>query len=403
MPPRTPDEQWRTLSRGAAEILPEDELRERLSSGRPLRVKLGLDPTAEHVTLGWAVVLRKLRDFQELGHTAVLIVGDFTARIGDPSEQDKTRPMLSKEQVDAYAARVLEQFWLILDPDRTEVRRNSEWLEDLGVSGLLELATLTTVAQMLQRDDFADRYRSGMPISVREFLYPLLQAYDSVAVEADVELGGTDQHFNLVLGRDVQRALGQDPQAVLTMPLLEGTDGVRAMSQSRGNYIAITEPPHEMFGKLMRVPDELMAKYLLLATDLPTAEIEGIERELGSGSLRPEAAKRRLAAEVVRLYHGPETASAALERFDRVFVDHEIPEDVAEAEIPADCLDSGRVFLPKLLKEVGLAPSTSEGRRLIAQGGVRVGGEAVSEEEVDLAALRGEVLQVGKRRFVRLR
>lgn len=397
------DEQWRILSAKAAEVVPEEEFRAKLGLGRPLRVKLGCDPTAEHVHLGWAVVLRQLRRFQDLGHIAVLIVGDFTARIGDPSGQDRTRPMLSKDQVDGFAKRLLGQFELVLDLARLEVRYNSEWLEPLSTQGLLELASHYTIAQMLQRDDFAERYTSGTPVTVREFLYPLLQAYDSVAVEADVEIGGTDQHFNLMVGRHIQRAYGQEPQAVLTMPLLEGTDGVKKMSQSLGNYVAITEEPAEMFGKLMRVPDELLGKYLLLAADLAPEEVDKITAQVASGGLRPEQAKRHLAEEVVAIYHGPHQARAARERFDLIFTSHEIPEDVPEVEVPEDCRNGVLVHLPKFLKAAGLAPSTTQARRLVDQAGVRLEGETLSEEEVAYERLRGRVVQVGKRRFIRVR
>jgi tyrosyl-tRNA synthetase len=387
-----PDEQLRILSRNASEIVPEEDFAAKLREGRPLRVKLGLDPTAEHVTLGWAVVLRKLREFQDLGHTAVLIVGDFTAQIGDPSGRNETRPMLTKEQVDTYVDRVLKQFDLIVSPERLEIRRNSEWLEPLGVAGLLELSTHYTVSRMLDRDDFAKRYAEGVPISVRELLYPLLQAYDSVAVQADVELGGTDQHFNLMVGRHIQRAYGQEPQVVMTMPLLEGTDGVKKMSQSLGNYIGITEAPDEIFGKLMRVPDELMGKYLRLTTDVADAEIERME-----STLPPQKLKRTLAREVVKLYHGGEAASAAADRFDKLFVAHEVPTDIADHAI-----GEGEIFVPHLLVELGLATSSSDARRKIAQGGVRVDNEKLTEENVNADVLRGKVLQVGKRDFRRL-
>ncbi|MGH2759250.1 MAG: tyrosine--tRNA ligase [Actinomycetota bacterium] len=397
MPP-TLDEQLRTLTWNAAEVVPADALADKLRSGRPLRVKLGLDPTADHVTLGWSVVLRKLRSFQELGHTAVLIVGDFTARIGDPSELDKTRPMLTKEQVDEHAQRVLDQFFSILDEERTEVRRNSEWLEALGVAGLLELASHQTVAHTLGRDDFARRYASGAPISLREFIYPLLQGYDSVAVQADVEIGGTDQHFNLLVGRDLQRAMGQDPQAVLTMPLIEGTDGVRKMAQSLGNYIGITEPAEEIFGKVMSIPDELMGKYFRLATDRSEADIAAMERE----NTRPEQLKRALARDIVRLYHGEEAAEAAALRFDEIFVEDKIPDDVPENAIPDTSINGGSVYVPRLLSDLGLAESTSAGRRLISQGGVYIDGARLDSEELELTAARGRVVSVGKRRFVRL-
>lgn len=393
------DEQLKQLTTNAAEVIPSEELEAKLRSGKSLRVKLGLDPTAKDVTLGWTVVLRKLRQFQDLGHTAVLIVGDYTAQIGDPSDRDSTRPMLSKEEVETNVAQVLEQFALVLSDENLEIRRNSEWLEELGTTGLLQLATHYTVARMLERDDFAKRFASQTPISVREFLYPLLQAYDSVAVAADVELGGTDQHFNLMVGRHIQRVYDQEPQVVMTMPLIEGTDGVHVMSQSRGNYIGITEPAEEVFGKLMRVPDELMTKYFRLTTDLSDADIEALEES----EPRPEARKRRLALEVTKLYHGEGAAQAALDRFDRVFVAHETPEEVAEHEIPSACVREGVVHLPALLKAIGLARSTGEARRLIEQGGVKIDGEAIDAVDIERGRLADRILQVGKRRFARLR
>src|SRR5436190_11588030 len=293
------------LTSGAAEIAPEAGLWDKLRLGRPLRVKLGLDPTAPAVTLGWAVVLRTLRRFQDEGHQAVLIVGDFTARVGDPSGTSSTRPRLSKEEVDRFADRLLDQFWKVLDRDRVELRRNSEWLESLGVEDILRLTATTTVARMLERDDFAQRYEAGRPISLMEFLYPLLQGYDSVAVEADVELGGTDQLFNLLVGRELQKDAGQEPQVALTMPLLEGLDGVQKMSQSLGNYVGIDEPPEEMFGKLMSIRDDLIARYELLCTDLGPEDNVRVAAGLADGSLHPNTEKRRVARTVVDLYHGP--------------------------------------------------------------------------------------------------
>ena len=398
----SPDEQLRLLCEDAAEVIPVDELATKLRSGRPLRVKLGLDPTAEHVTLGWAVVLRKLRQFQNLGHTAVLIIGDFTAQIGDPSGKDETRPMLTKAQVDEHAAHVLRQFDKIVSPDNLEIRRNSEWLEPLGVVGLLNVATHYTVARMLERNDFAERYTQGSPISIREFMYPLLQGYDSIAVRADVELGGTDQHFNLIVGRHLQRAHEQEPQVVLTMPLLEGTDGVKKMSQSLGNYIGITEPPDEMYGKLMGVPDELMWKYLLLTTDLSPDEVQLYKGDVEAGIERPERVKRTLAWKVVNLYHGEDAANAAAERFNKVFVAREVPEGIPETRIPETCVTEGNVFIPSLLKELGLASSTSEARRLIDQKGVHLDGRPIDAETMAVGELRGRVLRKGKREFRQL-
>jgi tyrosyl-tRNA synthetase len=394
-----------TLLAGAAEVVPADGLEHKLALGRPLRVKLGLDPGAPAVTLGWAVVLHKLRQFQNAGHVPVLIVGDFTAQVGDPSGKTETRPRQSKEQVLGYRDRLLEQFWLILDRDRTEIRHNSEWLEPIGMDQILRLAAATTVARMLERDDFAKRYAAGHPISLMEFLYPLLQAMDSVAVRADVELGGTDQTFNLLMGRDLQRHEGQDPQVALTMPLLVGTDGVQKMSQSLGNYVGITEEPDAMFGKLARAPDELIAEYRRLTLDFFTdpAEADRVAAGLADGSLDPWLEKKRMARQVVDLYHGAGEGAAAEGRFDRVHRDRELPVEIEEAPIPEDVLRDGIVYLPRLLAGLGLAGSSSEARRLLAQGGVRLDGEPLSGDEAGLESVRGRVLQVGRRRFVRLR
>ena len=395
-----------SLLAGSAEVVPAEELERKLTLGRPLRVKLGLDPTAPVVTLGWAVVLHKLRQFQDAGHTAVLIVGDFTAQVGDPSGKTETRPRLSQEEVRGYAERLLDQFWRILDPERTEVRYNAEWLEPMSMEEILRLSASTTVARMLERDDFAKRYAEGKPISIMEFLYPLLQGMDSVAVEADVELGGRDQTFNLLVGRDLQREFDQEPQVALTTPLLVGTDGVQKMSQSLGNYIGITDPPDEMFGKLARVPDELIPTYRLLALDFfrdPT-EAERVEKGLEDGSLEAWDQKRRLAREVVDLYHGQGSGAGAEERFERVHRERELPEEVPNLAIPPDLVIDGRVYLPKLLAVLGLADSNSHARRLIEQGGVRLDGQPVDGDALELPAneLKGRVLQVGRRGFARL-
>jgi tyrosyl-tRNA synthetase len=395
------------LLAGSAEVVPAEELERKLSLGRPLRVKLGLDPTAPVVTLGWAVVLHKLRQFQEAGHTAVLIVGDFTAQVGDPSGKTETRPRLSEEEVRGYAERLLDQFWKILDPARTEVRYNAEWLEPMGMEAILRLTASTTVARMLERDDFAKRYAEGKPISIMEFLYPLLQGMDSVAVEADVELGGRDQTFNLLVGRDLQRAYGQEPQVALTTPLLVGTDGVQKMSQSLGNYVGITDPPEEMYGKLARVPDELIPTYRLLALDFfrdPT-EAERVDKGLADGSLDAWSEKRRLAREVVDLYQGDGAGAAAEEGFDRVHRERELPDQIPDVEIPHGLIAEGSVYLPRLMKELGMADSNSQARSLIEQGGVRLDGKPVAGDALELpvAELRGRVLQVGRRQFVKLR
>jgi tyrosyl-tRNA synthetase len=407
MPPEEPvSRQVELLLSGAAAVIPEEELEAKLSAGRALRVKLGIDPSAPDLHLGHAVVLRKLRVFQDLGHTAVLIVGDFTGRVGDPAGQSETRPMLTPDQLEANATTYLEQVGRVLDLDRAEIRRNSEWLAGLTFADVARLASTQTVARLLERDDFAGRYRAGRPISLVEFLYPLMQGYDSVAVEADVEMGGTDQTFNLLVGRDIQRVHAVEPQVAFTMPLLPGTDGARKMSKSFGNHVGLTEPPEEQFGKVMSIPDDVMVIWLRLCTDLEPAEVDAIERGLADGSLHPAEQKRRLAREVVRLYHGQDAAVAAEGRFDQVHREHEIPDDVPEASIPAGIEggDGGRIWLPRLLHEMGLASSNSEARRLVEQKGVRLDGEIVEnpEREFDREELRGRVLQVGRRRFLRL-
>jgi tyrosyl-tRNA synthetase len=402
------------LLAGSTEVVPAEELERKLRLGRPLRVKLGLDPTAPVVTLGWAVVLRKLRQFQEAGHVAVLIVGDLTARVGDPSGMTETRPRLSKEEVQGHADRLLDQFWKVLDPERTEVRYNAEWLEAMDMEAILRLTASSTVARMLERDDFANRYQRGKPISIMEFLYPLLQGMDSVAVEADVELGGRDQTFNLLIGRDLQREYGQEPQVALTTPLLVGTDGVQKMSQSLGNYIGITDRPDEMFGKLVRVPDELMATYRLLALDFfrDPGEAERVAKGLADGSLDPWQEKRRLAREVVDLYHGDGAGKAAETEFDRVHKEGQLPEEIPElfvprAEVFVEKKDGVRVLdNAAVLVSLGLAKTKSEARRLIDQRGAKKDGkEFVHYDDRWLEPderLIGTVWQVGKRRFARV-
>jgi tyrosyl-tRNA synthetase len=392
------------LVSGSAEIIPDDGLEEKLRLGRPLRVKLGIDPSRPDLTLGHTVVLRKLQQFQDAGHVAVLIVGDFTSRVGDPSGRSETRPMLTADEAEDNARTYLEQAALALDVERAEVRRNAEWLGKLDAGEMIELASIATVAQMLEREDFRARYQAGEPISVVEFLYPLLQGYDSVAVEADVELGGTDQTFNLLMGREVQRAYGQAPQVVLTMPLIEGLDGVRKMSKSLDNYVALTDPADEMFGKLMSLPDGLIAKYELLCTDLGPADNARVVAGLADGSIHPNAEKRRMARAIVDLYHGPGAGDAAETAFDRVFKDHDVPQDVPEVTLPADVVVDGRVWLPKALVAAGLSASNGEARRAIEQGGVRIDGEVVSDPalELDPGSLVGSVLQVGRRRFARI-
>ena len=390
------------LTRHAEHVVPVEELRAKLEEGRSLRVKLGLDPTARAVTLGWAVPLRKLRAFQDDGHTAVLIVGDFTARIGDPSGKSQTRPQLSKEEVRANGEAVLEQFLDILSEERLEIRYNSEWLEGMDLPGVLDLTARHTVAQMLERDDFAKRYRDRRPISIIEFMYPLLQGYDSVAVRADVELGGTDQLFNLLVGRDLQKSYGQAPQVALTMPLLVGTDGVQKMSQSLGNYVGIRDEAPDMFGKLMSVPDELLGSYAALAAGFEDEALGDLREAVKRGGPEAGEAKRATARSVVALYHGAEGARAAEAAFDRVFKDRGAPEEIPVHALPADAVDGQNVYLPRVLAELGLASSRSDARRLISQGGVKVNGEQVTGEDLPLGDLDGALLQVGKRRFLRL-
>jgi tyrosyl-tRNA synthetase len=381
------------LTRNAVDVLPEGMLAEQLQAGRPLRVKLGIDPTTADIHLGHTVVLQKLREFQEAGHTVVLIVGDFTAQVGDPSGRSAQRPVPSAAEIEANAATYQEQAFKVLDRDRTEVRFNSEWLR-MKPEELLGLLAHTTVARLLERDDFQKRMAAGHPISAVELLYPLLQGYDSVAVEADVELGGTDQKFNLLFGRDVQGAYGHKPQSILTMPILVGTDGSQKMSKSLGNYVGVTEAPEEMFGKLMRVPDEAMPEYfrLLLVAEVPAGP--------------PNEAKRELGRRIVARFHGEDAARAAEEHFDRLFVRHEAPEEIEEIDLGAYLNEDSTsiVHLPQLMAD-SFAISSSEARRLLEQGGVKLDGEPVPPGVLDMKAaeLAGRVLQVGKRRFRRVR
>jgi tyrosyl-tRNA synthetase len=389
-------EQAAWLARNAVDCLPEGALAAKLSLGRPLRVKLGIDPTAPDIHLGFTVVLQKLREFQDLGHRVVLIVGDYTARVGDPSGRSSTRPVLAPEQIDANAKTFEEQAMTVLDPDpeRLEVRFNGEWL-DMRMDAMFALMRTATVGQILERDDFAKRYSAHEPISMLELLYPLLQGYDSVAVHADVELGGSDQKFNLLLGRDIQRAYGQPEQVILTLPLLTGTDGERKMSKSYGNYIGVTDSPEEMYGKTLSIPDtSLEAWYDLLLGERP------------GGELAPRDAKRALARALVGRFHDERAAREAEEHFDAVHVRHEVPDDVPEVSFTPEGGDGGRglVHLPALLR-AAFGISTSEARRSLAQGAVRIDGEPVQEGILDIeaAAIDGRVLQLGKRRFARIR
>jgi tyrosyl-tRNA synthetase len=385
-----PRSQADTLLRGAVEALPEGRLAEQLATGKPLRVKLGIDPTSSDIHLGHFVVLNKLRAFQEAGHLVVLIVGDYTARVGDPSGRSDERPVLSAEEIEANAASYREQAFKVLDPDRVELRHNSEWLE-MPSGELFSLVRNFTVARLLEREDFAQRMRSEQPISALELLYPVLQGYDSVAVEADVELGGTDQTFNLLFARDVQGALGMKPQSVLTMPLLVGTDGTRKMSKSLGNYVGVTDSPEEMFGRLMSVPDEALEQYYLLLLD----------EDVDAGR-HPGEAKRELARRLVDRFCGEGAGAAAEEAFDRVHVRHEVPEEIEEVAVTVD--GGSEVHLPAVLADA-FGISRSEARRLIDQGGVRVDGNEVVAGRLDVPAaqLDGAILQLGRRRFRRVR
>jgi tyrosyl-tRNA synthetase len=379
----------RFLTRNSVDALPGGELERQLAKGRPLRVKLGVDPTTPDIHLGHTVVLRKLREFQELGHQIVLIIGDYTGRVGDPSGRSSVRPHVEPAVIDDNARTYQEQAFKVLDPEATEVRRNSEWL-DMSMEELFRLARTATVAQLLERDDFAKRYSAGEPISILELLYPLLQGYDSVAIESDVELGGTDQKFNVLLAREVQRAYGVEPQSILTMPILPGIDGVQKMSKSLGNYVGVTDPPEDMYGKLMRVPDDAMPTYYELLLDEPL-----------DASLPPRDAKRAMARALTARYHGEEAGGQAEERFDTLHVRRELPDEIDEFGFAAD---GGAVHLPALLAEA-FDVSRSEARRLLAQSGVKLDGEALAGDALDLPAERldGAVIQLGKRRIKRLR
>ena len=403
LPPRLRQAHDR-LTFGAAEVLPSGGLAERLLAadreGRRLRVKLGIDPSGSSLTLGHAVVLRKLRQFQDLGHTAVLIVGGFTGRVGDPTGRTNTRAALSAEQTAANSARYFEQLMRVLDPDRVEIRDNAEWLDPMTMAGIMSYAREVTVARLLERDDFARRHRQHLPISLAEFFYPLLQGIDSVAVRSDVEIGGTDQTFNNLMGRDLQRAHGQPPQAVLTVPLLVGTDGVEKMGKSLGNWVGIEESPDDQFGKVMSIPDPVTGDYARLATDLLPAEVTALERDVAAGGPAANRAKRRVAAAVVALYHGAEAAEEAERRFDLVHRHREVPADVPERPLPP----GNPVHLPALLVDLGFAASTSAARRLVDDGAVRVDGERLPARRYDLDRdrLAGHVLAAGKRHLVRL-
>ncbi|MCS4057239.1 tyrosine--tRNA ligase [Salinibacter ruber] len=397
------DEQMTVLRRGAEEIVPEDELAEKLRTSRetdtPLTVKLGCDPSRPDLHLGHTVVLRKLRQFQDFGHRAVLIVGDFTGMIGDPSGRSKTRPQLTLEETREHGQSYYEQATRVLDPNKTEIRYNSEWLDEMRFSDVIELAAQQTVAQMLKRDDFNERYEAGQPISLHEFLYPLAQARDSVHIEADVELGGTDQRFNLLLARRLQEANDQAAQVCMMLPLLEGTDGSDKMSKSLGNAIGIAEAPEDMYGKTMSVPDDLIYRYVELVTDIPTEQLPKVKQFAESN---PRAAKAQLARRIVEMYHGEEAADRAEEHFEQTVVEGGVPDDLPEYTPTPE--DGAEVGLLNLMRHADLTDSNSEGRRMIEQGAVTIDEEKVTDtgRYIDVAEEAPFVLQVGKRRFARI-
>ncbi|WP_127147919.1 tyrosine--tRNA ligase [Veillonella sp. VA139] len=394
-------EQFRLISYGVADLLPEDEFKKKLekavATNTPLIIKLGLDPTAPDIHLGHTVVLRKLKLFQDFGHKVIILIGDFTARIGDPTGKSVTRPPLTEEQVITNAKTYQEQIFKVLDAEKTEVRFNSEWLSKLDFADVLKLASKYTVARMLERDDFHKRYTEGRPISIHEFMYPLMQGYDSIALKADVEFGGTDQTFNLLMGRHLQGEEGMPEQTIITMPILEGLDGIQKMSKSLGNYIGISEAPSEMYGKAMSIPDELMMRYFMLVTDMSIEEQEQLSKDLESGAAHPRDVKMKLAHTIVRLYHGEEAANFGQDEFIRVFQKHAMPTDIPEYKV---AITAEPVFVPQLLSDAGLTASNGEARRSIKAGAFKIDGEKCNEEHIILKD--GMVLQVGKRKFIKI-
>lgn len=395
------NEQMDLLRRGVEQIIPEEELAQKLAktlnTGQPLKVKLGCDPSRPDLHLGHAVVLRKLRHFQDLGHQAILVVGDFTAMIGDPSGRNKTRPPLTIDETRRNGQSYYEQATLVLSKERLKIVYNSEWLDKLNFADLIRLAAHITVARMMERDDFTKRFQAGTPISLHELFYPLAQAYDSVALEADVELGGTDQTFNLLVGRDLQRAHGQAPQVIITTPLLEGTDGVEKMSKSYDNYVALTDPPDQMYGKLLSIPDALIVSYFEYCTDIHPDDLAAIRADLAQGQVNPRDHKRRLAREITAVYYGADAAQEAEAAFDRLFINKEMPDDM-----PRFRLTGEETFLVQVLKEAGLVATNGEGRRLIAQGAVRIDGEVATDPNLMVSPKKSYTVKVGKRRFLKI-
>jgi len=399
-------EEVRIIKRGTEEIISEEELIKKIEKSRkekrPLRVKQGFDPNAPDIHLGHTVGLRKMRQFQDLGHDIYFLIGDFTGMIGDPSGKSITRKQLTEEEVKKNAETYKKQVFKILNPEKTKVVFNSHWLGKLSFSEVLKVCSKYTVARMLERDDFSNRYKEGKPIGIHEFLYPLMQGYDSVAMQADIELGGTDQKFNLLVGRDIQREYNQEPQVIITLPLLEGTDGVEKMSKSLNNYIGINESPQEMYGKVMSVPDNLMIRYFELVTDVPLDEIDEIKTGLENNNLHPRDVKKRLAREIVTLYHGQSAAITAEEEFEKVFKDKLFPEEMKELILKKKDLKEGNIWLVKLIVLSGVVDSKSEARRLVEQGGVKINGEKISDPNFDFTVKEGTILKIGKLNFVKL-
>ncbi|WP_225999591.1 tyrosine--tRNA ligase [Paenibacillus sp. BJ-4] len=401
------ERQLDVIQRGVAEIVPEDELKRKVIksvvSGEPLKIKLGLDPSAPDIHIGHTVVMHKLRQFQELGHQVQLIIGDFTGRIGDPTGKSETRKQLTEEDVQRNAQTYKEQIFKILDPDKTKVYYNSEWLGPMSFADVVTLSAKVTVARMLERDDFTKRYQNGLPISIHEFFYPLMQGMDSVALKSDIELGGTDQKFNLLMGRTLQKEYGVEPQSTITLPLLEGLDGVQKMSKSLGNYIGVDEEPNEIYGKSMSVPDELMLKYFELATDINNEELAKLAQGIEDGSVHPRDAKMRLAGTLVRMYHGEEAAEAAKQHFVTVFQQRALPDDIEEFTLTADHLEEGGIRMIQLLTLLGFAASNGEAKRSIQQGSVKINEEKWADVNEAYTPQEGDIVQVGKRKFAKIK
>lgn len=403
------EEQIAVIKRGAVDLINEKELRDKLARSealnKPLRVKLGMDPTAPDLHLGHTVVLQKLKQFQELGHIAIFLIGDFTGMIGDPTGRNETRPALSRDEIMANAETYKKQVFKILDPDRTEVRYNSEWFETITAADMIRLCAQYTMARIMEREDFRNRFQNNVPISIHEFLYPLVQGYDSVALEADIELGGHDQIFNLFVGRDIQKAYGQESQVLVTVPLLEGTDGINKMSKSYGNYVGIDEPPDEMFGKLMSISDDLMIKYYELLSDIPLEGLNALKAGMANGTVHPKQAKVDFAKEVITRFHDKAAAEAAHENFEKTFRDKGVPGDTETWSMQGM---PDIVSIPHLLKEAGMVPTASEGMRMLEQGGVSfadiTGGQfqKITAKEMPKSELAGKVIKVGKRKFKKL-